>query len=53
MNFLFDENFPKAARPILEALGHQVFDLWQEGVRGSSDEMILRMAAENAVFATI
>lgn len=48
MNFLFDENFPKAARPILEALGHQVFDLRQEGVRGSSDEMILRMAAEKS-----
>ena len=48
MNFLLDENFPRTARPILEALGHQVYDLRQEGVRGSSDEMILRMAAEKS-----
>jgi len=26
MNFLLDENFPKAARPVLEELGHKVFD---------------------------
>ena len=48
MNFLLDENFPKAARPILEALGHQVFDFRHEGVRGSADENILSMAAEKS-----
>lgn len=26
MNFLLDENFPKAAQVVLEKLGHEVFD---------------------------
>lgn len=48
MTFLLDENFPKAARPILEALGHQVFDFRRDGVRGSPDEKVLKMASERS-----
>lgn len=44
MNFLLDENFPKAAGPILEGAGHQVFDFRRVGVIGSPDERIMEMA---------
>ncbi len=42
MRFLLDENFPKAARGQLEALGHEVLDF-----RGTEDEGI----DDAAVFA--
>jgi predicted nuclease of predicted toxin-antitoxin system len=48
MNFLFDENFPKAARAVLENAGHQVFDFRRLGVIGSPDEEIVKMAREKS-----
>ena len=53
MNFLFDENFPKAARLILEQSGHQVFDFRKIGIVGSADEVIIETAlAKSAVILT-
>lgn len=46
MNFLFDENFPKSARAILESAGHEVFDFRGLGIIGSPDDAIVRMALE-------
>jgi predicted nuclease of predicted toxin-antitoxin system len=48
MNFLFDENFPRSARTLIESLGHSVIDFREEGVRGSSDEVVMTMAIEHA-----
>ena len=48
MNFLFDENFPKSARELIESLGHRVVDFRVEGVRGSSDEVVMSMAIEQS-----
>lgn len=48
MKFLFDENFPKTARAVLESAGHDVFDFRRLGVIGSPDEVIMRMSFENA-----
>jgi predicted nuclease of predicted toxin-antitoxin system len=48
MNFLFDENFPKAAREVLESAGHEVFDFRRIGIIGSTDEAIVRMALEKS-----
>ena len=48
MNFLFDENFPKAARVVLEKAGHEVFDFRRIGVIGSPDEAIVRTALEKS-----
>ena len=48
MNFLFDENFPKSARAVLERWGHEVFDFRRLGIIGSPDEAIMSMAFENA-----
>ena len=48
MNFLFDENFPKSARTLIESQGHSVIDFREEGVRGSSDEVVMTMAIEHS-----
>ena len=48
MNFLFDENFPKSTRVVLESAGHQVFDFRRIGVIGSPDESIVTMALEKS-----
>ena len=48
MNFLFDENFPKAARSVLEQRGHQVFDFRILGVEGAPDSEVLRIALEKS-----
>jgi predicted nuclease of predicted toxin-antitoxin system len=48
MNFLFDENFPKTARAVLESAGHEVFDFHRIGVIGSPDDAIVRMALEKS-----
>ena len=34
MNFLLDENFPKAAAAVLERMGHAVHDLRGSGMEG-------------------
>tara|TARA_R110002096_G_scaffold32166_16_gene93754 strand:- start:530 stop:925 length:396 start_codon:yes stop_codon:yes gene_type:complete len=46
MTFLFDENFPKAARPILEQLGHDVFDFRLLGDEGAPDSEVMSLAIE-------
>jgi predicted nuclease of predicted toxin-antitoxin system len=48
MNFLFDENFPKSARAILENAGHEVFDFRRIGIIGSPDDAIVQMALEKS-----
>ncbi len=48
MNFLFDENFPKSARSVLEHTGHQVFDFRRLGVIGSPDEAMMMLAFEKS-----
>jgi predicted nuclease of predicted toxin-antitoxin system len=44
MTFLLDENFPKAARPLLLGLGHEVIDFRTVGVEGSPDSEVVAMA---------
>ena len=46
MIFLFDESFPKTARPFIESLGHTVFDFREEGIKGSADEVVMSLAIE-------
>ena len=46
MNFLLDENFPKAARPVLEELGHEVFDFRILGDKGAPDTEVIGLAIE-------
>ena len=48
MNFLFDENLPKAARAVLESAGNEVFDFRRVGIIGSTDEAIVTMALEKS-----
>ena len=48
MNFLFDENFPRSARTLIESLGHSVIDFREEGIKGSSDEVVMTMAIEQS-----
>ena len=43
MNFLFDENFPKAAQPVLEQLGHEVLDFRILGDEGAPDSEVMSM----------
>lgn len=44
MTFLFDENFPKAARVLLEELGHEVLDFRTLGEEGAPDSKVIQMA---------
>lgn len=46
MTFLLDENFPKAATSVLEALGHEVLDFRIEGEPGSSDVEVMAFAID-------
>lgn len=46
MNFLLDENFPKAIRAVLEAEDHQVFDYRDIGKPGSPDDDVVMAAME-------
>ena len=48
MNLLFDENFPKSARPVLERSGHHVFDSRRLGAIGSPDDEIMMLAVEKS-----
>ena len=48
MNFLFDENFPKTARAVLETAEHQVLDFRRLGIIGSPDEAIMMIALDYA-----
>lgn len=45
MNFLLDENFPKAARSLLEEMGHQVHDARELCPQGSDDSEVMRLAS--------
>lgn len=47
MNFLLDENFPKAVIPILEKSGHQVLDYRLIGCEGDYDDLVIKAAIEN------
>ena len=44
MIFLFDENFPQAARQTLEVAGHKVFDLRTIEARGVPDTVVCTCA---------
>ena len=48
MNFLLDENFPKAARLILEFAGHEVFDFRQLASPGSPDTEVMQLALDRS-----
>ena len=48
MNFLFDENSPRSARTLIESQGHSVIDFREEGIKGSSDEVVMTMAIERS-----
>ena len=53
MNFMLDENFPKAAKELLEAGGHKVFDYREVGMKGDSDELVLDAAiSRSAIILT-
>jgi len=44
MKFFFDENFPKAAREILQELGHECFDPRGSDLEGVPDTIIVEEA---------
>ena len=44
MNFLLDENFPKAATELLEKLGHDTFDPRGTALEGSEDSVLVEEA---------
>ena len=48
MRFLLDENFPKAVRPLLLSLSHEVIDFREVGVGGSPDSQVVSMAITNS-----
>lgn len=53
MRFFFDENFPKAAGPLLVARGYEWVDIRGTDKEGSDDTAIFRLAQqERAVFLT-
>ena len=53
MTFLLDGNFPKAVRAALEAAGHRVVDFREVGIRGSDDDAVMDLAAqEGAIVLT-
>ena len=53
MKFFLDENFPKAAHPLLKNLGHEIFDLRGTSREGSADTKIFQEAQDcEAVFLT-
>lgn len=53
MRFLLDENFPKAARPLLLGLSHEAIDFRDVGIEGSPDSEVVAMAiSKGAVILT-
>ena len=53
MDFFLDENFPKNTAPLLEGLGHKVYDIRGSNFEGSTDQRIFQLAQrEKAVFLT-
>lgn len=48
MRFLLDENFPKSARSLLEARGHEVLDFRIEGRAGAPDTEVIALAKHRA-----
>ena len=53
MTFLFDENFPKSARMLLDERSHTVIDFRIDGVVGADDSEVIRLAQRsNAVILT-
>lgn len=53
MKFFLDENFPKKATQILEAAGHEVFDIRGTAQEGIDDKSIFQLSQEyGAVFLT-
>jgi predicted nuclease of predicted toxin-antitoxin system len=53
MNFLLDENFPKAAASVLREAGHCVFDMRGTTEEGMDDPSLFAKAQHlNAVFLT-
>lgn len=53
MRLFLDENFPKAARAMLEGLGHETLDLRGTSEEGLSDrEIFLKAQHHGAVFLT-
>lgn len=53
MKFFLDENFPKAAHPLLKNLGHEIFDLRGTSREGAADTEIFQEAQDcEAVFLT-
>ncbi len=53
MRFFLDENFPKKAVEILEAAGHEVFDIRGSVHEGADDRSIFDLAQKHgAVFLT-
>ena len=47
MNFLFDENFPKAAGQLLLRLGHHVIDIRGTDTQGADDQQLFDIAQEH------
>jgi predicted nuclease of predicted toxin-antitoxin system len=48
MTFLFDENFPKSARTLLEGRSHTVIDFRMDGVVGADDSEVIELAQRNS-----
>lgn len=48
MNFLLDENFPRAAYRLLEELGHGVIDLRDTNNCGRDDAWVFKLAQEHS-----
>jgi len=53
VKFLLDENFPRKSAPILQAAGHEVFDVRGTKDEGAADKVIFERAQElEAIFLT-
>ncbi len=48
MTFLFNENFPKSARTILENRSHTIIDSRIDGVIGADDSEVINLAQRNS-----
>lgn len=53
MKFVLDENFPRTAVEVLIGLGHEAVDIRNEGLGGSTDEILFEYCQSlKAVFVT-
>jgi predicted nuclease of predicted toxin-antitoxin system len=53
VRFFLDENFPRKATTILEAAGHEVFDIRGTKKEGAADRIIFELAQKlQAIFLT-